>query len=70
MILKEKEIFNKLANETLNKIAELDNKVDTGNLIYRYKGKTHDGKFDEFDNTINLINKIRDGTMTIPGASW
>ena len=70
MILKEKEIFNKLGNEKLNEITELDNKVYTGNLTYRYKGKTHDEKFNEFDNTINLINKIRDGIMTIPGASW
>ena len=36
LILKEKEIFNKLANEKLNEITELDNKVHTGNLIYRY----------------------------------
>ena len=30
-------------------------------LIYRYKGKVADKKFDEFDNALDIINKIRDG---------
>ena len=68
MILKEKEIFNKRSHEKLNKITELDNKVDTGNLVYRYKGKTSNEKFDKFDNAIDLINKLKDGAMTIPAA--
>ena len=68
MILKEKEIFNKRSNEKLNKITELDNKVDTGNLVYRYKGKTSNEKFDKCDNAIDLINKLKDGAMTIPAA--
>ena len=36
LILKEKEIFNKFANEKINERTELDNKSDTGNLMYRY----------------------------------
>ena len=55
LILKEKEIFNKLANE----------KVNTGNLIYRYKGKTPNEKFNKYDNALDIIDKIRDGTKTI-----
>ena len=41
LILEEKEIFNKLANEKLNEIIELDNKVDTGNLTLLH----HDTRF-------------------------
>ena len=37
-------------------------------LKYRYKGKAPNEKVEEFDNAIDLIDKIRDGTMTIPGG--
>ena len=36
-------------------------KVNHDDLIYRYKGKIADIKFDEFDNALGIINKIRDG---------
>ena len=64
LILKEKGLFYKLANEELNKITELDNKVYTGDLIYGYKGKTHEEKRKEFFSAIGLIDKIRDGPKT------
>ena len=56
-----KEIFNKLVDEKLEKITDLDEKVNHDDLIYRYKGKIADIKFDEFDNALGIINKIRDG---------
>ena len=42
-------------------MTNLDKRVNSKNLIYRYKGNTPDAKFDGFDNAINIINKIRDG---------
>ena len=57
----QKEIFNKLVDERLKKITDLDKKVNRDDLIYRYKGKFADTKFDEFDNALGIINKIRDG---------
>ena len=42
-------------------MTNLDKRVDSKNLIYRYKGNTADAKFDEFDNALDIINKIRDG---------
>ena len=33
-------------------------KVNSDDLIYRYKGNTADVKFDKFDNALNIINKI------------
>ena len=32
--------------------------------MYRYKGNLADTKFNEFDNALDIINKIRDGKKT------
>ena len=63
LILKQKEIFNKLAKERFNKINELDKKVDIDDLVYRYRGKSPNEKFDKCDNALDLINKIRNGEI-------
>ena len=60
-ISKQKEIFNKLVDERLEKITDLDKKVNRDGLIYRFKGRLTDRQFDEFDNALCIINKIRDG---------
>ena len=59
-ISKQKKIFNKLVDEKLEKITDLDEKVNN-DLIHRYKGKFADTKFDEFGNALGIIDKIRDG---------
>ena len=59
MTSKQKEIFNELAYKRLNEITELDRKVNRDDLIYRYKGKTSDEKFNIYDNALDLINKIK-----------
>ena len=38
----------------------LDKKVNSNDLIYRYKGNDADAKFDEFDYALSLLDKIRD----------
>ena len=60
-ISKQKEIFNTLVDERIEKITDLDEKLNHNDLIYRYKGKVADTKFNEFDNALNIINKIQDG---------
>ena len=60
-ISKQKEIFNELVDERLEKTTDLDDKVNSDDLIYRYKSKNADAKFDEFDNALGIINKIWDG---------
>ena len=42
------------------KITNLDKKVSSNDLIYRYKGNTADVKF---DNAFNIINKIQNGEI-------
>ena len=57
-ISKQKEIFNELVDKRLEKITDLDKKkVDSDDLIYRYKGNTADVKFNEFDNALDVIDK-------------
>ena len=67
-ISKQKEIFNKLVDEKLEKITDLDEKVKNDNLIYRYKGRPADTKFGAFDNAFGTINKIRDGKEDLAGV--
>ena len=64
-ILKQKEIFNELVDKRLEKITDLDKKVNSDDLIYRYKGNTADVKFNEFDNAFDIIDKIRDGKIDL-----
>ena len=59
-ISKQKEIFNELLDERLEKITNLDKKVNSDDLIYRYKGNIADVKFDKFDNALDIIDKIQD----------
>ena len=65
LISKQKEIFNELVEEKLEKITDLDKKVNSNDLIYRYKGKNADVKFEEFDNAIDITNKILDGKIDL-----
>ena len=51
--------------KNLKKITDLDKRVNRDDLIYRYKGKLADTKFDEFDNALGIINKIQDGKKNL-----
>ena len=52
-------------DERLEKITDLDKKVNRDDLIYRYEGNTPDLNFDEFDNALALVDKIRDGKISL-----
>ena len=64
-ISKQKEIFNGLADERLKKITDLDERVNRNDLIHRYKSRIAKEKFDEFDNVLDIIDEIRDSTITL-----
>ena len=68
IVLKEKEIYNKLAEESFEKINSLGKKVDTNKLVFKYKGNISDEDFSKFDNALDLINKIRDGEISLNEA--
>ena len=65
MISKQKEIFNEFVDERLAEITDLDKKIDSDDLIYRYKGRTADAKFDKFDNAFDIIHKIRNAETSL-----
>ena len=64
-ISKQKEIFNELVDERLEKITNLDKKVNSDDLIYRYKGNIADVNFNQCDNALDIIDKIRDGELDL-----
>ena len=68
MISKQKEIFDKFADERLEETTELEKKANLDNLTYRYKGSTANVKFNEFDNVLNLFDEIKEGRMTLARA--
>ena len=49
----------------MKKITDLEKKVDSDDLIYRYKGNTSDVKFDKFHNALNIINKIQNREISL-----
>ena len=57
--MKTKRNVNELADKRRDKIIEVEKKVNCDDLIYKYKGKSPDWKFDKYDNASYLINKIR-----------
>ena len=67
-ISKQKGIFNELVDKRVEEITDLAKKVNSDNLIYRYKGNTADVKFDKFDNAVDIIDKIRDGKIDLPNV--
>ena len=60
-ISKQKEIFNEPVDERLEKITDSDKKVNSDDLMYRYKSNTADIKLSEFDNVLDIIDKIQNG---------
>ena len=68
MISNLKKIFDKLVDERLKEITKLDKKVIPDDLIYRYKSFTADEKFNKFDNAFSLLDKIRDGKISLADA--
>ena len=68
IVLKEKKIYNKLTEESFEKINNLNKKVDIDKLVFRYKGNTPDEDFSKFDNALDFINKIRNGEISLNEA--
>ena len=65
IVLKEKEIYNKLTEESYQKIDNLDKKVYTDKLLFKYKRNTADEGFSDYDNALVLIDKIRNGEISL-----
>ena len=44
--------------------------MNSDDLRYTYKGRLADTKFDEFDNALGIINKIRDGKEDLADVKY
>ena len=64
-ISKQKEIFNELVHKRLKKIDDLNKKVNSNDLIYRYKNNSPNVEFNKFNNAFDFIDKIRDGKVDL-----
>ena len=63
MTSKRKEIFTELVDERFEEIADVDKKVNNDNLIYRYKARIPNAKFDKLGNALDILNKMRNGKI-------
>ena len=54
IVLKEKEIYNKITEESFKNRNNLGKKVDTNKLVFKYKGNTADQDFSKSDNALGL----------------
>ena len=54
IVLKGKEIYNKLTEESFEKINNLHKKFDINKLVFKYKGNTPDEDFSKFDSALIL----------------
>ena len=43
-------------------------KINLDDLIYKYKGKSPNEKFNQYDNALDLINKIKNGEIKLSKA--
>ena len=68
LLSKERKIFKDIYNKKLDKIEELDNKIDYNNLKYVVvnSGKTYD--FSTLKDPISLLEAIKKGTITLQEA--
>ena len=68
LLSKEREIFKDIYNKRLDKIEELNNKIDYDNLQYVAvdSGKTYD--FSTLKDPISLLEEIKKGTITLQEA--
>ena len=68
IVLQEKEIYNKLTEESFEKISTLDKRDNIDKLIFKFRGNTADEDFSGFDNAVELISKIRNGEISLNEA--
>ena len=52
-------------NLQIEKIVDLNKKVNSNDLIYKYKGNNADTKFCKFDNALGIIDKIKNSEISL-----
>ena len=68
LISKEREIFKHTYNKRLDKIEELDNKIDYNNLKYVVESSGHEYRFNKIEDPVTFLNKIKNGEISLKEA--
>ena len=68
LLSKEREIFKGIYNSRLDKIEELNNKIDYNNLKYVVVNSGDEYSFDEVDDSLVFLNDIKKGKISLEEA--
>ena len=68
MLSKEREIFKDISNKELNKIEEMNNKIDYDDLDYVILSKDREYNFSTQEDPISLLKAIKDGELSLEEA--
>ena len=68
LISKEREIFKDIHNKRLDKIKELDNKIDDDNLKYVFEKSGLEYNFNKMKDPMTLLKNIGDGKILLEEA--
>ena len=65
---KEREIFKDIYNKRLDKIEEINNKIDYNNVNYVVVGTGDEYNFNNLDDPLTLLNNIKKGKISMKKA--
>ena len=68
LISKEREIFKDIYNKRLDKIEELNNKIDYDNLMYVVKSGGDEYRFNKIKDPITFLDDIKKGKISLEEA--
>ena len=68
LLSREREIFKDIYNKRLDKIEELNNKIDYNNLNYVVVGTGDKYSFDDLDDPLTLLSNIKKGEILMDKA--
>ena len=68
LLSREREIFKDIYNKRLDKIEELNNKIDYNNLNYVVVGTSDEYNFNNLDDPLTLLNNIKKGKISMGKA--
>ena len=68
LLSREREIFKDIYNKRLDKIEELNNKIDYNNLNYVVAGTGDKYSFDDLDDPLAFLNNIKKGEILMDKA--
>ena len=68
LLSRERKVFKDIYNKRLDKIEELNNKIDYNDLNYSVVGTGDEYSFDDLDDPLILLNNIKKGKISMGKA--